>query len=435
MQVEPNNGNELDQQFEDHAWSQMAEILDREMPVKKKRRLLFWFFLLFGILIGGAAVFHFSSQEVAVGSSTQASVVEQTELFNSNKDLKQKEQIAQREKTSAATNQQATTKRQAATTATAEQSQASIATENADSPSAAANKDAQVKTTIQSDEDKHSETSDQQHIYIDSLTDETTPKTDNHLPIIAQQTPAEDEQVIISDLNLRLEQLQKHPLQQLDRDNFSIRKKLIEPKQSRLDWYLQVSEIATLQNDFHLSFGAGLAYRLSAGWQIQSGVSWIFPKQRPASNLEFDVPPDLMDTMFAENSNTGNYDFLETHSDSILFTSRGYHFLRIPLRIAYQFHPRFKSYFGGQINLPMIGETAEQLFDNEMDITVVRTTAPTVVDFSNLRVQPNLQWHVGLQFFVSEHWIIDGAYHHLLPNQSGRNHLERFFELGLQYQF
>ena len=49
MQADPSNKWD-DQEFEDHAWSQMVALLDEEMPVeKKKRRGLFWLFLLGGI--------------------------------------------------------------------------------------------------------------------------------------------------------------------------------------------------------------------------------------------------------------------------------------------------------------------------------------------------------------------------------------------------
>ncbi|MEM9884435.1 MAG: hypothetical protein AAF849_00975 [Bacteroidota bacterium] len=414
MQVEPNNEN-IDQAFEDQAWSEMKTLLDKEMPVsKKKRRGLLWLFLLFGLFASGIATYHLAAILKKTDKASR-SPVEEVIIEDQKKEVRsdrveasnQKRAIsAQRSKVRRESLEERIQKNRVAERLEQEKLQSSPISDN---------EDREVSNILESEKNTLKE------IQAISTANQRLKKYN----------------IDLSTQNALLREIQKHPIEPLTSAIGSITVMPKDAKVTKLEWYLKASSIATLDDDIHFSLGVAAAYPIGNKWRIQSGLNWIFPKQNRSISLEYNTPDAAsMDTALAENmeETTAVNTYFESHSDSVLHISRTHHFLSVPLSISYQIHPRFAVYTGGQMNIPLLGEAAEELFKNEDDITNVRTTFASP-DLSSLQIQSNLQWHTGFQFRASKHWIFDLSYRHLLPRQSGKNHLERYFELGTRYRF
>ncbi|MEL6944413.1 MAG: outer membrane beta-barrel protein, partial [Bacteroidota bacterium] len=226
----------------------------------------------------------------------------------------------------------------------------------------------------------------------------------------------------------------------------SITAEPIVRKVSKWELAARLGGIATLDGETHFTLGSDVQYHFSPKWSLRSGVSWINRQMDYSllsqNEMDFAFPMDVdttgssgTGTRVGTESNNMDTDMLD--SDSINSSiSTQHHFLSIPLSLEYRLTNRFAIFGGAQVLLPLNRNSIADA--QEADLATMSDPVNFGTNAANVEEQiisTSWQWHTGVQYRFTKRFSIDFSYHHILPKQNGRNHLEQYLQLGLRYGF
>jgi len=443
----------LDQPFEDYAWSQMSTLLDQELPVQeeKKRRWLFLLLLFLGLSVGGVTVYQVFQGEEKETVKRDRPIAESEILDNEQLDKETLESRGESQdelwiekKNSVARNEIISPK--------------SITSNQIEQDRTRSNQAAVDHRLSTVDREKNSNV-------VSNNSNDQILSTDSQIsisqsPILNSESSINDQQITNSlssqSINPSIHQpfdplptvrsMNMSPIEPITSATRSITTEPVVRKLSKWELAARLGGIATLDGKTHLTLGTDVQYHFKPKWSVRSGASWIATEQNKL--FSFNTTGDatsMLEDMNTPNNGSGNRfsqeaDLIEGEAairDSIVcFLSPRHHFLSIPLSIEYRIGNRFSTYGGVQILLAF--NSGNSAYEEQLATTA--TNAVGTVPYTQQKglfdtdpIRASWQWHTGVHFRATERFSYDFSYHHILPKQRSRNHLEQYLELGLRY--
>jgi hypothetical protein len=431
MQADPSN-KWNDQEFEDHAWSQMSMLLDKELPVeKKKRRVVFWWLFAAGIglLFIGGIVWSLQQQEadvlIVIGEEQVVKLEETVDMLKTDTASDLGEEIG---------------------------SLGLPVDEEAEQE--------EVKQTVLATKQPNSRMPKSQGDSLKGMIEANQAITASDPPLESQQTVVEvinSAAIHVSDKEIEQEQsteitpfskvnsnveheskenqrnqqlLEQLPpnvaYSLLSNDKLSTPEKAQQPP-SNSHWIVAINggAIVPINHPSRLFLGTQLNYQLHSKWRIGIGANYIFGRSSVSENdnLAFS-PTEMEDTMGPE------FDTMFASTDSsFIGESSATRFFQFPVAVAYQFHPRWQLSSGLAYLLPIQNQS-----ESDLSATNVRTTTVTnIVDSSTSPVSNSWQWQAGVSFQATTRLGLQVQYQQQFDQQE-IHPLRQSFQLGIRYK-
>ncbi|MEM1326718.1 MAG: hypothetical protein AAGI23_12220 [Bacteroidota bacterium] len=415
MQADPSNKLN-DKDFEDLAWSKMSALLDAEMPVeKKKRRGLIWLFLLTGLLAAAALgwwMYQGGGDDVNLIEPSIA--VERGNLdADETADNQSDPIITDRIEEAQTSNDKVTTIDPQRSRMIADEQPTEVVTENnhsllttlVEKETTSLNKE---KTTAPVSSPEEATFED-----IESTVSET---------IIEQEIPTKVKVILIDPLTSSTALLSQN-------EQFTITTSIDLSKAKVNRWSVEGvgGAIFAINESTHPFLGTRLNYRFQPRWQIGLGVDYIFGQQVENDVIEQEVMtmdlPEFETTAIAEDTTTS----FSVHP-----------FLRLPIFITYQVHPRWQISTGTAYLRPFNQEA------NERDLVAISTTSrgsgnQEIQDqlagqkYAGQPLSPSWHWQAGLSFHATSQLNFKLQYQQQFDQQLAHP-LRQSFQLGIRYR-
>ncbi|MEM1121327.1 MAG: porin family protein [Bacteroidota bacterium] len=459
------NQGHIDQDFLDESWANMAELLDKEMPLKKRKRRFFWLWfggLAASILLAMGGTYHFFYNDQADFSLNQKEVIKTPSAMAGKKSIESAEQLLKNKPT----------------TSTSEPLVKSLTTTKPtfDSPASsnrAAEKLTKIATTEASDEAILTENTVTIPSKIkEQLTYDSRTETTDEL--ISTESEGSTSQLPILTLS-PISTLSFTPLRaQKTVEAIPFNRK----KSNTWHWgfysglhYPKLGSFSagiSTTKTFHprWSFQVGLGYARSV-LQLKYSSSGDQTDPMPPVELEQTAIPDPDSTGLATaepdpdmDNNAGEFDPITNNAAgqgttrNVNLSFNSFHYIELPILIQYRFQPRWRVELGGKIsrlygysyqsadsrptfanNLGIFNAKSEDLLENA-DASYHSSIADAAIK--------SWEWAVlgGLSYQIQPNWQIYSQYHFGLNNyldisdSDGRNARKwRRMELGVRFSF